>query len=75
MKVLNRSLRYTEHGIEKEADLRHAELIIEQLGLASAKALINPSAEEGKRPDDEEHLNPQYTTQYKSVVARATWIS
>ena len=31
LKVLNRILRYTNEGIEMEADLRHAELIVKQL--------------------------------------------
>ena len=47
-------IRYIENGIEMEADLRHAETIIKQLGLEQAKPLSNPSAEEIKRPDDEE---------------------
>ena len=33
IKILNRIIRYTERGFEMEADLRHAELIIKQLGL------------------------------------------
>ena len=35
-----------------EADLRHAETIIKQLGLENAKPLSNPSADEVKRRDD-----------------------
>ena len=53
LKVLNRILRYTESGIEMEADLRHAEIIVQQLGLENAKPLSIPSADEVKRPDDE----------------------
>ena len=58
-----------------EADLRHAELIIKQLGLDEAKPLSNPSAEEVKRPDDEVELNAEYSTQYKSIVARANYLA
>ena len=75
LKVLNRILRYTKSGIEMEADLRHAEIIIQQLGLENAKALSVPSADEVKRPDDEIKLNPEYTTQYKSTVARANYLA
>ena len=73
--MLNRILRYTESGIEMEADLRHAEIIIQQLGLENAKPLSIPSADEVKRPDDETKLNPEYTTQYKSIVARANYLA
>ena len=48
LKVLNRILRYTDSGIEMEADLRHAEIIVQQLGLENAKPLSNPSADEVK---------------------------
>ena len=46
LKVLNRIIRYTDQGIELEADLRHAELIVKQLGLEEAEPLTNPAAEE-----------------------------
>ena len=75
LKVLNRILRYTRGGIEMEADLRHAEIIVQQLGLENAKPLSVPSADEVKRPEDETKLNPEYTTQYKSIVARANYLA
>ena len=75
LKALNRILRYTKTGIEMEADLRHAEIIVQQLGLDNAKPLSNPSADEIKRPDDEIKLNPEYTTQFKSIVARANYLA
>ena len=58
-----------------EADLRHAELIVKQLGLEHAKALTCPVAEEPKRPDDEIKLNRECATQYKSLVARANYLA
>ena len=39
LKVLNRIIRYTDNGLELEADLRHAEIIVKQLGLEEAKPL------------------------------------
>ena len=75
MKILNRIIRYTENGIELEADLRHAEIIVSQLGLTESKELSCPSAEEVKREDDEIELNAEYTTQYKSIVARANYLA
>ena len=75
IKILNRIIRYTKSGIELEADLRHAELIVSQLGLTESKELTCPAAEEVKRDDDEEPLNAEYTTQYKSIGARANYLS
>ena len=37
IKILNRIIRYTQSGIELEAELRHSELIVAQLGLTEAK--------------------------------------
>ena len=41
MKTLNRISRTIEQGFELEADLRHAEIIVKQLGLENAKSLTN----------------------------------
>ena len=73
--MLNRIIRYTTHGSETEADLRHAEIIVQQLGLGEAQPLTNPQPEKPKRPDDEVLLNAEYTTQYKSIAARANHLS
>ena len=50
-RVLNRILRITELGWEYEPDQRHAEMIVEQLGLKDAKPVEIPTEEEksGKR--------------------------
>ena len=37
IRVLNKILRYTEQGLELEADPRHAEMIVRDLNLQSAK--------------------------------------
>eukprot|EP00973_Karenia_brevis_P072214 10032743-Karenia_brevis.AAC.1 len=37
LKILNRIITYREHGVDYEPDPRHAELIVEQLGLSNAK--------------------------------------
>ena len=41
-KVLNRIIRCTDSGWEIEADPRHAELVVEQLGLAEEKGCATP---------------------------------
>ena len=54
--VLNRVVRRTDEGWELEADLRHAELIIEQLGLLDANTVSSPgtAALTPMTADDEE---------------------
>jgi len=41
-RVLNRIIRITSNGWEYEPDQRHAEMIVEQLGLKEAKAVETP---------------------------------
>ena len=41
-KILNRVVRWTDEGFELEADQRHAELIVEQMGLSGAKGAVSP---------------------------------
>ena len=45
------------------------------MGLDNAKEPTCPSADEPVRSDDNEALNAEYTTQYKSIVARANYLS
>ena len=49
IRILNKVVRMTEAGIELEADPRHAELVIKELGLESARpSLVPGSKTEGK---------------------------
>ena len=52
-KVLNRIVRYTEEGYELEADPRHAELIIEQLGVGGKRPVITPGIDDDDVEDVE----------------------
>ena len=76
-KVLNRILRATEAGWEVEADPRHAELVIEQLGLNSEKAAATPGvsgADDEDGRDDDEPLQGQDVTSYRCVTARCNYL-
>ena len=78
--VLNRVVRSTENGWELEADLRHAELIVEQLGLSSANPVSTPGIP--NMPDDDEDddddsvewLSPAEATVYRAIAARCVII-
>ena len=80
MSVLNRTLRYVEGGtIEYEADQRHAEIIVRDLGLTEGKSVSTPSIRR-KHEDVEEYLKarklePHESTQFRSMVMRASYLS
>ena len=50
LRILNKVVRATKSGIELEADPRHAELVVKELGLETAKISVVPgSKEEAKK--------------------------
>ena len=54
IKVLNRSIRWTDRGIIYEADPRHAQKMIEQMSLTAANGVRNPAYRKGKEEKDSE---------------------
>ena len=48
VKILNKLVRYTDDGIELEADPRHAEIVVKELGLQDAKVSRVPGTKEPK---------------------------
>ena len=78
--VLNRVIRATPEGVEVEADLRHAELVVEQLGLEEGKGCPTPGTEDAKPDDfeddpDLEELAPAEATNYRAIAARCNYLS
>ena len=46
VRVLNRILTWGPNGISYEADPRHAEIVIKELGLTEAKGVFTPGTKE-----------------------------
>ena len=75
---LNKLIRYVDGvGIEVEADPRHAELIIAELGLDDAKAVMTPGTKEpDNTPEAEERLeDPAEVTAFRGICARGLYLS
>ena len=78
--VLNRVVRRTDRGFGLEADLRHAELIVEQLGLQDAKIVSTPGVDmpvvggAEKIDEDEEPLPPAESTMFRGIAARCNYL-
>eukprot|EP00973_Karenia_brevis_P081866 11349902-Karenia_brevis.AAC.1 len=76
LKILNRIITYRDSGIDYEPDPRHAEIIIEQLGLKEGKEVSTPGVDqEPLTANSTEKLNTEQTTRYKSIVARANFLA
>ena len=57
VRILNKIVRHTSEGIEMEADPRHAELVVRELGLEKAKTFNTPGTKEGKRKTDDKEVH------------------
>ena len=49
VRILNKIVRYTAEGLKLEADPRHAELVIKELGLQGAKSVKSPGSKDEKK--------------------------
>ena len=76
-KVLNRVVRLTESGWEMEADPRHAELVVEQLGLENEKGLSTPGSDNKDDEDNEDDklLDEDAAKKYRMIAARCNYLS
>ena len=78
IKILNRIISWQgSKGIIYEADPRHVEIILEQLGLKDSKEVITPGTrEEGiTQQDSEERLDEVQSSKYRAIVARCNYLS
>ena len=72
VRVLNTTLTWTKNGTNYEADPRHAEIVIEELGLKDADGVVPPRTTEERttNADHETKLDDAHTSRYQGLVAR-----
>lgn len=70
--MLNRILTWGDKGVGYEADPRHAEITIRDLGFSVAKAVTTPGTKEEGRTKSEhkQDVDAAHTASYRSLVAR-----
>ena len=75
--MLNRIIRCTDSGWEVEADPRHAEHVVEQLGLAEEKGCATPGISGTEEEDNNEDvpLVGEDVTRYRGVIARCNYMA
>ena len=74
IRVLNRVVEWTVSGIMYEADQRHAEIIVQELGLTSASKPVNTPSQKAARQADAQ-LSQEESTMYRALVARANYLA
>ena len=76
-RVLNRIIRVTEDGWEYEADQRHVDILIDELGLRGANGVQTPCEEEKswEKEDNQKGLDKKDETRYRALAARANYLA
>ena len=76
-KVLNRIVRCDAGGWRLEADPRHAELVVEQLGVGELRAAATPGIDgpEEIDQDDDEDITGADVTRFRGVAARCNYLA
>ena len=72
--ILNRVVEWTSEGLRYEADQRHAELILKDMGFKdNSKSVTTPG---GKKLEDssKRKLDKNEALQYRANVARANYL-
>ena len=70
-------IRITEHGWEYEPDQRHAEMIVEAMGLQKAKGVSTPAEDEKpwEEQSNEEELCTDKATTFRRIAARPNYLA
>ena len=75
-RVLNRVIRWTEKGIELEADPRQVERLLQENGLEGANAVCTPGVRAAaSQVLSEQPLDVKYHTAFRAAAARANYLA
>ena len=76
IRLLSRVIEWKEEGISYEADQRHADIIVREMGLnKGGKTVITPGIKEDAKEDDEKELRGEHATKYRALVARGLYLT
>ena len=78
MRLLNRIVEWNNEGITIEGDQRHAEIIVQQLGIQNEKTLSSPGERinpKDVREEDHEELGAADAKIYRGASARANYMA
>ena len=76
-RILNKIVRVTDEGWEYEPDQRHADMIVNSLGLQDAKPVDSPGEDEKKHEEEENkvELDKERATAFRSISARVNYLA
>ena len=75
MRILNRFITWHPWGVGYEADPRHAEKVIEEMGLGRGKGVSTPIIKEKEEEGCEEELGPEEAKVFRGLAARINFLA
>ena len=76
VEILGRQVRWTDEGIEYEADPRHRKIILEQLGLSeNSKGLMSNGKADADESEEGEELQGLEATSFRALAARVNYLA
>ena len=72
VKILNRVISVTQQGFRYEPDLRHAEVVVSELGLENAKSVSSPWTD---ACDSSSLLDAEHFKKYQSISKRVNFLA
>ena len=76
VRILSRVVTVTDEGIEYEADQRHSEIIVRELGLDSkSKTVVTPGTKDSTGQTAPSQLSSYDITMFRAMVASANYLS
>ena len=77
VRILNRIIRWTREGPKIEADPRHVEILVKEMGLAESNTVATPGAKtrEGTNDQADQQLDKAEGSRYRACVARANYLA
>ena len=76
IRILNRIVEWTQDGVCYECDQRHAEIIVNEVGLGDSKATVTtPGVKVQVDEDNDSYLEGEQASKYRRLAARANLIA
>ena len=75
-RILNRTIRFTQEGVQYEADRRHADIIIKDFFPQGAKPAATPGTDVGKNAEEKgEEMNKIDAKKFRGLAARLNYLA
>ncbi len=74
VKILNRTLRWTQDGIEYESDPKHAELVVRECEVETGRIARFPGSKKDESREDDQALSPSEASRLRAVVASMNYV-